>query len=304
MTTQHDPDRLIRAFLSEGRTDLPDRTYFAIRSGIERKRQRTPIGPWRLPDMNTYLKLAVAAAAVVVVAVVGINLLPAQNGQTGGPAATASSVPTEAPAPSPTPDRSPGPRPADPFPPEGPIAPGTHTAILDGVSLSFMVLESNWRVEGNTLGGGHYREPDGIGFNFWTSAPDGVYSDPCAHTALEPAPSKTAAGIIAAAAGMPGIDIVSGPATVTIGGRPAETVVFTIREDIGCDPNDFYLWYDDSSGGPSGGWRWAGALGSTHHAWAFDVDGKVIWIDSETFAGQAPEIAQQVQQFIETIRFN
>jgi hypothetical protein len=301
MTTQRDPDRLIRAFLAEGRRDLPDRTYDAIRSEIERKRQRVVIGPWRLTRMNSYLKYAIAAAAVVIVAVVGINLMAPGGGQVGGPAAT----PTASPRPSPTPDRTAGPRPTDALPPEGPLAAGTYTVPLEGVAVSFTLTGTTWSSLGfGTFSSGQYREPDAVSLNMWDSAPDNVYSDPCAHTPLAPAASHTAAGLIAAAAAMPGVDVVSGPSIVTVGGRPAQTVAFTIRDDIGCAPDEFYLWYDDSSGGPDGGYRYAGALGSTHQAWAVDVDGKVIWIDAETFAGQGPEIATMVQQVIDSIQFN
>ena len=64
MTSMHDPDRLIRAFLDEGQTELPARTYDAVRDHIERTRQRVVIGPWREPDMSNIARIAVAAAAV------------------------------------------------------------------------------------------------------------------------------------------------------------------------------------------------------------------------------------------------
>ena len=89
MTAPRDPDQLIRAFLDEGRTELPDRAYDAVRDQIDRTRQRVVIGPWRESDMNTYAKVALAAAAVLVVAVIGINLLPGGSGGVGGAPATA-----------------------------------------------------------------------------------------------------------------------------------------------------------------------------------------------------------------------
>lgn len=74
MTAPRDPDQLIHAFLDEGRTELPDRAYDAVRDHIDHPRQRVVIGPWRESDMNTYAKLALAAAAVLVVAVIGTKL--------------------------------------------------------------------------------------------------------------------------------------------------------------------------------------------------------------------------------------
>ena len=47
MTAPRDPDRLIRAFIDEGMTELPDRAYDAVRSHIDQTHQRVVIGPWR-----------------------------------------------------------------------------------------------------------------------------------------------------------------------------------------------------------------------------------------------------------------
>ncbi len=88
MTAPRDPDLLIRAFLEEGRSELPDRTYDAVRDQIDHTRQRVVIGPWREPSMSNTTRLAIAAAAVVVVAVIGIQLLPGFGGGVGGPGPT------------------------------------------------------------------------------------------------------------------------------------------------------------------------------------------------------------------------
>ena len=53
MTVPRDPDARIRAFLDEGRTDLPDRAYDAVRAGIDRTRQRIVIGPLAAPRVPT-----------------------------------------------------------------------------------------------------------------------------------------------------------------------------------------------------------------------------------------------------------
>ncbi len=76
MTAGRDPDRLIQAYLEEGLNELPDRAYDAVRSEIEHTRQRVVIGPWRLPTMSNFARYGVAAAAVVLVALLGIKFLP------------------------------------------------------------------------------------------------------------------------------------------------------------------------------------------------------------------------------------
>jgi hypothetical protein len=308
MTTPRDPDRLIRAFLAEGPTDLADRTYDAVRSDIERTRQRVAIGPWREPRMNNITRIAIAAAAVLVVAVVGYNLLPGISGS-GGPSVTPSPSPTLAPTPAPTPALTPEPTPSPTeaaFPPDGPLAPGTHTAILEGVRVSFTIPGPGWTaIYGAFVGFGPadgQLRPEDYSFALWDNAPDNVYSDPCAHTRLSPPPDHTAIGLATAAAAIPGTDLVSGPESVEVGGRPAQHVVFTVRDDLGCDPLNAYLWVDDGTGAANN-WHWASALGSTHQVWTIDVDGKVIWIDSESWKGAAPEVGQAIQAFIDSITF-
>jgi hypothetical protein len=119
MTPRRDPDRLIHAFLMEGQTELPDPVYDAVRDRIETTRQRTFIGPWRTPDMNRYLKIGLAAAAVLVIAVVGYNLLPGSAGPGAGPTAT------------------PGPSIAESSPPSPPPLTQTFTSTVHGITLSY-----------------------------------------------------------------------------------------------------------------------------------------------------------------------
>lgn len=92
MSERRDLERLLQSFLAEGPLELPDPSYDEVRDRMEHKRQRAFIGPWRTPDVNRYLKLGLAAAAVVLIAVVGYNLLPGLG--VGGPGATPSPSPS------------------------------------------------------------------------------------------------------------------------------------------------------------------------------------------------------------------
>jgi hypothetical protein len=304
MTASRDPDRLIRAFLDEGLIDLPDRTYDAVRSEIDRTRQRVVIGPWRSPDMNNIAKFAVAAAVVVAVAVAGYNLLPASSGVGGGPAASPSPSPTA----SPTLEPSPSPTPvAAVFPPQGELAVGVRHALTGGgVPYTISVPTSGWVSNGawgidKAAGVG----PDGAGFILWPDgAPIGVYADPCTHVQAPPI-GASAANLAAAVAALPGTDLVSGPTDVTVGGYPAKLVVLTFGERADCNADgklgadEFYLWY--AAGADNA--RYASELGSTIRVWIIDVDGAIVWIDGETYKGAGPEPAQQIQQIIDSIRF-
>jgi hypothetical protein len=131
---------------------------------------------------------------------------------------------------------------------------------------------------------------------------DGVYGDPCGGVEAEPA-GPTAADLASAFATIPGTDA-TGPTDVTVGGLPAKLVVVTVPEDIGCAPNQFYLWYDDIACGDDAPCsRWASALGSTTRIWIVEVDGTRLTFEAETYEGASPELEQEIQQMIDSIQF-
>jgi hypothetical protein len=286
MTASSDLDRRIAALLEEGPIELPDRVYGAVRSEIDITRQRAVIGPWRTPDMHFSWKLPVMAAAIVLAAVVGIGSLPhADDHEADAPAASSS--------PSPLPD---------PFASRGPLEPGVYGAVMDGARFS-LDIPPGWAGGDFWISKGAGDDPTAPAIGFWGVSFDNVYSDPCAHTPLDPAPEATAEGLAGAVATMPGTDLVTGPWSVTIGGHPAQHVVFTVRDDIGCEPNQFYLYYDDATGGPTGGYRYADALGETFRVWIIDLDGQLFWIDSGTPADVDAVSSREVQQIVESLRF-
>lgn len=101
MNERSDIDGTLRHWFSEGPNVMPDRVVDGVAGRIARQPQRRT---WRLqgrPIMNLYARLAVAAAAVLVVVFVGWQLLPAGAGDGGRqtPAPTRTSVAT---TPSPT----------------------------------------------------------------------------------------------------------------------------------------------------------------------------------------------------------
>jgi hypothetical protein len=101
MTQPRDIDRLLDLWLSDGSSVAPDRVLDVVADRIDRQPQRPA---WRLDrrlsTLNTYAKIAVAAA-VLIVAVIGYNLLPGSS-SVGGPPPNATPLPTASPLPSPT----------------------------------------------------------------------------------------------------------------------------------------------------------------------------------------------------------
>ncbi|HUQ44090.1 MAG TPA: hypothetical protein VM451_06735 [Candidatus Limnocylindria bacterium] len=94
MSTDRETTRIVRSWLEDGVTALPDRVLDTVLDQLPATPQRRSWwSAWRSNPMNTYAKLLAAAAAVLVVAVVGYQFLP-RNGGPGG-------QPTIAPSPSP-----------------------------------------------------------------------------------------------------------------------------------------------------------------------------------------------------------
>ena len=89
MTQHSDIERLLDHWFKDGPDQAPDRVVDIVTDRIERQSQRPAWRlQWRPFPMNAYAKIAVAAAAVLIVAVVGYNLLPGSSTGVGGPAPT------------------------------------------------------------------------------------------------------------------------------------------------------------------------------------------------------------------------
>ncbi|HJP87540.1 MAG TPA: hypothetical protein VJ850_00695 [Candidatus Limnocylindrales bacterium] len=85
MSTDRETTRVVRSWLDEGVTKLPDRVLDLVLDQVPATPQRrSGWSAWRSYRMNTYAKLAAAAAAVLVLAVVGYQFIP-RNGGIGGP---------------------------------------------------------------------------------------------------------------------------------------------------------------------------------------------------------------------------
>ena len=191
----------------EGDTPLPDATRDAIRAELPSIHQRPAWWPaWRFPVMNNTAKLAMAAAAVLVVAFLGIRFLGADP-NIGGPEETVSPTPTPQTLPNGGPDLSPGSYVIDePFP----------------VQITFDVPEGwfSWISNASTAGviasNGIEDGASGWGMTFWIV--DNLYSDPCdAGSELEPPLGLSVEDLATALADLPGYRA-SEPVAITVSG--------------------------------------------------------------------------------------
>jgi hypothetical protein len=108
MTQRSQIDRVLEVWMADGPTAMPDSVVDVVADRVSVQRQRRSWRLLRRLPMNPIFKLGAAAAAVLIIAVVGWNLLPERPGGTGGqstpsPASTPSQATAETASPAPTP---------------------------------------------------------------------------------------------------------------------------------------------------------------------------------------------------------
>ena len=99
---------------------------------------------------------------------------------------------------------------------------------------------------------------------------------------LSPPGGSSAADLATAVSTAPGTELLTGPSSVTVGGRPAKHVALFVRENVGCDPGFFYTWRDV----PGGAFWGTTGVGDTIRVWIVDVDDTRLFIEAETTKSQ------------------
>lgn len=100
MTTDPELTRIVRSWLAEDVTDLPDRVLDSVMAELPATPQRRRWLPaWRERSMNTYVRFAAAAAVVSIVVFGGITMLrPGLSGGQPTPTASPAISPTSSPS--------------------------------------------------------------------------------------------------------------------------------------------------------------------------------------------------------------
>ena len=265
----------------EGDTPLPDATRDAIRAELPSIHQRPAWWPgWRFPDMNSFAKLSLAAAVVVVAAVLGFNTLVAPNiGDRGLD------------DPSPTPTATPQPLGDASLEPGPAIATGFGAS--ESVTFRFTVPEGWTGFAGvGVLPATGTEAPDGMGIIFG-EANDGLFRDPCQWAASEPEVVGQTVDDLASALAEQAAYEASSPVDVSLGGYSGKRVDLRLPSDVeSCDNAEFYPWVGSIyAQGPDNIW----------HVWILDVEGdRMVIIATEFPATSAQDQAEQ-QAIVDSI---
>jgi hypothetical protein len=189
--------------------------------------------------MNTFAKFAIAAAAVVVVAIVGINLLP-RSGGVGG------SGPSPTPSPSPAPTATPTAATIQEFPGySDDVAAGTYVWRAGGAGVEDITftIPDGWI----SRFGVPHKDRDGPGemaVGNWIIA--NVYADPCQWqgSLLDPAVGPTVDDLATAMVAQKGRDA-SPPTDVALGGYPGKRIELSLPANLDittCDQGVVRFW--------------------------------------------------------------
>ena len=290
MSTDREVTRIVRSWLEEGVTALPDRVLDAVLDQVPATRQRRARWPaWRSPRMPLILKVAASLAAVILVVVVGLRLLPTPAG-VGGPAATPSPTPSPAATPTPTTIGS--------LQGQGSLEPGRYlvNAGVPGLTVTVpaaWTTDTDWVVIGPRGNGA----PDGMAVRFYQidnlaknplSVSDGKFNPP-----LGPTVSDLVQAIVTHTAWTAGA-----PTDITIDGHAGQRVEFAIPSDAKLANGQFCLSLNTD--GTCGIWGWS--PGQTFDWSIVDVGGQRLVIDAFHYPGtSAADLAAQ-QAVVDSVK--
>ena len=303
MSTDRDVTRIVRSWLHEDAYEDADRVLSLVLDELDTTPQRR--AGWlarRLPPMNTYLKVGLAAAVVVLAGFIGIQLLGGSNVGGPGPSPSASSAeptPSE-PAPSATADTG--------------LPVGSSHVLWDtpgDVGISFTIRAPGWSGD---VGGGVLCKSSGC-----SDPPDGaamiafqgylyVYGDPCQWSSTGPdTPATSVDELVAALAAQASRDA-SAPVDVTVDGYAGKSITLHVPDDAAyvggrfsdCDRGEFRSWVRDPVADSA---RYHQGPGQIDELWILDVGGTLVVIDAGSYALTPAEHLAEVRAIADSATF-
>jgi hypothetical protein len=309
MHTERDVTDVVRSWLRRDEHVSADRVLDSVLARLDATPQhRSWWPPPRFAEMNTFAGLAIATILVVVVAAIGINLMPAIRGIVGG-------GPTASPSPSATPQPSSSPSPVAAYPPASDlsglgVAIGRHSVSVDGIPLSFEMPARGWEPREVYLSKSAEGPQPAEAIIFWAAFPGG-WIDSSTHTGayvpcidvLGSPVGRSVGDLAAAVSSVSGTDVVSGPTDVSVGGHAAKHVeLFLTYSAEACGQGFFYGWDEDKD--PRRAAWWTGMIpGDTVRVWIVDVDGALLFIEAATHWNAGTALGLEIQQIVDSIVF-
>jgi hypothetical protein len=300
-----DPEttRIVRSWLDEGVTHLPDRVLDAVLDQVPATPQRR--ATWwparRLSTMNTTLKFGLAAVVVAVAALIGISILGDSN--VGGPgpgSATPTPQPTATPEPTPV--------------PEGLLPAGPHILTdggeVDGTTtlpMTVTIPGPDWYGapgDGILIKDDNAAAPDGAGMIVFFGDLY-VYGDPCAWSTTRPdEPATTVDEVVAALSAQASRDATA-PVDVMVGGHAGKSMTLHVPDDAvfsDCDQDTFGSW--GVPGADPGPYRYHQDPGQIDTLYILDVDGTLTVIDTAYYEGTPQSVIDELEAIVESSSFD
>ena len=246
--------------------------------------------------MNITLKIAVAAAAVVVV---GTACSPSaaitpSSAVTPPTAVTPSAAIAPSVAAVPSSAASPSTVPSAGLQVAHLMVAGTD---VNGSPLALTVdLPPDW--EGSQFVANRGTSSPPAGMAFVVSQVDNTFADPCAHTQRSPKVGPTVADLAKALGEIPHTTATT-PVQTTLAGHPATYIEIAIPASLPCDPSQFYLWQDS----PDNYW-WVQGLNETARVWILDVGGQRVTFLTHAYPGSSADPKADFQKILDSVVFD
>lgn len=291
-----DPDtaRVVRSWIDEGVTELPDRVLDAVIDQLPATRQRRAAW-WPLreaPTMKAALRLGIAAVVVSVVALAGINYLGTANvGSPGLDDAT------------PTPDPA---TTSDPTP-EGNLDVGQPWNLArsrEPVPVDVTIPAPGWSGENGAgiIDRDDWDPPSGAGIITFVETGYFVYGDPCQWSMTRPvSPATTVDGLVAALSAQASRDAAP-PIDIVLDGYSGKSITLRVPEDAdfaACDRGKFASWGVPTESAA----RYHQAPGQIDRLWVVDVEGYLVVIDTTYYPGTPQSVIDELEAIVESARF-
>jgi len=291
MTTELDPrTRIVLSWLREDAHEDAQRALLRALQEVDSTPQRRPMWPARrIADMNAYAKTAVAVAAVIVLAVAGLQLMP-RNGASVGGSPTPTSSPTTSPTPTPTRVAAPSALPIGSVS----LVPGRYALMWSGPNASVQV-PAGWTSDAQ--GEGVFKNANSgldneMNWGGWAPPPKQVYGDAChSDGALKPV-ATTLDALVAALDAQAGTDATVSDVTLGgVAGKRIELVQSASIDRSKCSEGaegPLKVWFDAGKDG-----YFAVAPGSPGIVVAAMVDGRLaVFIGAYDHGATAADIAE------------